>query len=574
MDDFSLPPVVAPLRTGLDYEGAGVAASSTGGEIGNTRKRPRSTTPTPSSTTTSARRSAAAAAKQSLYNTADGLTLAAQLQDPQQRVHAIHELLKISSSHEANYALDGDAPLTELANIFFECVDWNLPQLPPNDSPHFRASSAWQHFPTRYTQDWADHCESVFSKRNLLDQSKMRMVESILVILRNLSFVAANLRLLAYSPNIITILAGSLYECTNRTGIDTTVSISANPNNSTLALPALQALVNIAPYLDVTGQKLFCDKLFYTPPVGNLSSGSGSNKDAPPLVPGPEEEYGQALKGHWGFGALSLAKRLDTKEDMIAHIPYDILLQVAQDYLEAVWSIFPGLGRVLTDAKSPRLVIMMAVDLLQEFIQHARVGPAGTSEEEESLSTTTPHSQQHATNTIPGARAIMVNIPEPVLDRLMDLLYVPRLGPDSLDYIDPIHNIVTRVTTLKLLMGYDASVDHDVRDRALEVLVPLLELDSPNLARRLGTMNQGRRPRLRLYDAILPILTTQVGRNEAPLLSAQLLRELAKAPENRMGSAYIQNRLCVLASSNPRVAHLYFNYLYPIDDHDTAETQP
>jgi hypothetical protein len=28
-------------------------------------------------------------------------------------------------------------------------------------------------------------------------------------------------------------------------------------------------------------------------------------------------------------------------------------------------------------------------------------------------------------------------------------------------YIDPVHNIVTRVTTLKILMGYDATVDTD-----------------------------------------------------------------------------------------------------------------
>lgn len=493
--------------------------------------------------------------------------MALQLRDPQHRVQAILELLKVSSSHEVNYALDSDAPLTELANIFFECVDWSPPH--KIGSPRFCASSAWQTYANHSSQQWANHCEVVFSKCNLMEASQLRMLEAILVILRNLSFVAANLRLLAYSPNVIMILVGSLYENTNRTGIDTTTSISANPNNSTLALPALHALTNIAPYLDVTGQKLFCDKLFYPPPSD--SAIGSSNKDAPPLVPGSDAEYGQALNGNWGFGALCLAKRLDTKEDVVTNIPYEMLLQVAQHYLEAVWSIFPGLGRVLSDAKSPRLVVMMAVDLLQEFVQHARVGPVGTSEDDQLTSSSILQSTQIR---IPSARAIMMNIPEPVLNRLLDLLYVPRLGPDSLDYIDPVHNIVTRVTTLKLLMGYDASVDNDVRDRALEVLVPLLELDSPNLARRLGTLNEGNRirPRLRLYDAILPILTTQVGRNEAPLLSAQLLRELAKAPENRMGSAYIQNRLRALSSSNPRVAHLFFNYLNTKDD--KVETSP
>lgn len=98
--------------------------------------------------------------------------------------------------------------------------------------------------------------------------------------------------------------------------------------------------------------------------------------------------------------------------------------------------------------------------------------------------------------------------------------------------------------------------------------MPLLELDSPALARRLGNdLGIGRnRTRNRLYDALLPILTTQVGRNEAPLLATQLLRELAKAEENKIGLLYLQGRLVALASHDQRVAHLVFNHLYTIVD--------
>ena len=65
------------------------------------------------------------------------------------------------------------------------------------------------------------------------------------MILRNLSFVGANLRLLAYSPAVLALLNGCLYD------------------NGSLALQALQTLVHLAPHLDVSGQKLLSDKLFY-----------------------------------------------------------------------------------------------------------------------------------------------------------------------------------------------------------------------------------------------------------------------------------------------------------------------
>lgn len=123
--------------------------------------------------------------------------------------------------------------------------------------------------------------------------------------------------------------------------------------------------------------------------------------------------------------------------------------------------------------------------------------------------------------------------------------------------------MVTRVTTLKLLMGYNATIDADARDRALDVLVPLLELDSPRLAARLGR-NIAFGIRTRLYDALIPILTTTVGRNEASVLATQLFRELAQAAENKLGLQYMQSRMVELASRDARVSLLVWKDLYPI----------
>ena len=497
-------------------------------EDNNIRKRPRSASP---SFDKSSRE------KTKGFSIEDGEALAAKLRNRLQRNNALNDLLKVTSSHEANYALDSDAILIEFVKIAYEVLDWRPPTMMV--APSFRSSVAWTEHPTEGTRMWALHCEEKLAKKSI-EPDNFKPLEAILVILRNLSFVAANLRLMAYSTDILAILVGSLYESTSTSNLGSGED-SSNVNGSTIALPALHALVNLAPYLDVTGQKLLCDKLFLS---------SRNKGEETPLVPSPST-FGQAADGSWGFGGLWLAKHLDTKEDLVQDVSKDMLLMLAQDYLIRVWSIFPALNKVLTDSDSPRLVVMMAVDLLQEFINHARVGVVGQVEDRDA--------------ELPNARAILVHVPSAILERLTDLLYVPRLGPDSLDYINPVHNIVTRVTTLKLLMGYDATVDTDVRDRALDVLVPLMELDSPRMAKRLGLKKNGR-PQTRLYDAIFPVLTSQAGRNEAPLLATQLLRELANASENKIGMLYVQNRLLRLASHESRVAHLSLNHLYTLDD--------
>ena len=129
--------------------------------------------------------------------------------------------------------------------------------------------------------------------------------------------------------------------------------------------------------------------------------------------------------------------------------------------------------------------------------------------------------------------------------------------------------MVTRVNTLRLLTSYDATVDTDTRDRALDVLVPLLELDSPRMAGRLNRRPDGS-VRTRLYDALVPILTTTAGRTEASAVAAQLFRELAR-DEDKTGLEYVQTRLVSEASRDPRVSQLAWKELYPIEVEEDEE---
>jgi hypothetical protein len=493
----------------------------------SSRKRPRSVSPTPNRQETSK--------KLNIHAPTHGETVAARLRDPLLRNGALNELMQMTAKYENNYSLDGDHVLHGLVDVFFDIIGWKPAD--QTEEPSFLSEKSWTAHATIEAEEWVSFCKKQLAK-GVLSSESLKYLEATLVILRNLSFVAANLRLLAYSPRVITVLVGALYEGSSGNNVGNVDDSSAsNSNSSPLSLPALHVLVNLASYFDVTGQKLLCDKLFYS--VEALYES--------PLVPSPET-FGQAAGGRWGFGSLWLAKRLDTKEDLVQDISSKLLRQLTQEHLVCVWSIFPALCKVLTDTAAPRLVIMMAVELLQEFINHARVGLVGSVEDQDT--------------EIPNARSILVQIPSMVLQRLTDLLYIPRLGPDSLEYIDPVYNIVTRVTTLKLLMSYDATVDTDLRDRALDVLVPLLELDSPRMASRLGKSQN------RLFDAIFPILSSRVGRNEAPLLATQLLRELAKAEENKQSILCLQERILNLASKDARVAQLAFNHLQELWEED------
>lgn len=519
---------------------------------GSVRKRPRS--PTRQRATSPGPMQASIGKNRA--GVPDGKSLSRRLESDSKtsRNIALNDLLRITSSHDINYALDGDHVLKALAGVFYDVIGWDPESEDDDDNdedekgsndaddtedePMFVAKTAWEGPLTRDGRKWEKFCRSNLGSSNLSTED-VKCLEAIITILRNLSFVSANLRLLAYSNDVLSILVGCLYE-------QSTNDAGGEDNSNSIVLNSLSVLINLSPHLDVTGQKLFCDKLFLT------STAKGAPPEDGAKLPDPST-FGQAVNGSWGFGSLFLAKKLDTKEDNVQDIEKDMLLQLTQDYLVRVWAIFPALGNVLTDTTTSRAVTMMALELLQEFINHARVGVIGNVEDQDP-------------EKIPDTRAILVYIPSDLLTRLADFLYIPRLGSDALEYIDPMVTIVTRVNPLKLTVGYDGSIDTDVRDRTLEVLVPLLELDSPGIAKRLGTKPDTGLPNNRVFDAIFPILSTQSGRNEAPLLATQLLRELSKAKENRLGFLYLQERIIALASKEPRVAHLAFNHLYVNED--------
>jgi hypothetical protein len=236
-----------------------------------------------------------------------------------------------------------------------------------------------------------------------------------------------------------------------------------------------------------------------------------------------------------------LAKKFDSKEDVV-DVPTSMVLEIAMPHLVQVWSLFSALGRVVSDFQTPRAVLLVALDLLKEMMDQVGGVVAVDAKEE-----------------IPSMSSIMKQLPLGILERLVDFLWIPRLGPDALDYVNPLHNVVSRVSTLKLRMGYDATVDADLRDRALDVLVPWLALDEATLSKTLGSPKHC----ARLYNAVIPILTTTVGRNDAPVLGAQLLKYMSgSSPSNETGMLYIQDRIVELASRDARVAQLAFAHLY------------
>jgi hypothetical protein len=493
--------------------------------------------------------------------------------DVNTRNQALNKVLQLSAGYETSSSqLESDALLLELVQIAFKTLEWTpLGEDDNEEMPSFKSATAWTKHVSAESERWAKHCQEKFAIRSATG-SKLLPFQIIVMILRNFSFTATNVRLMAYSPPVLQVLVGALYESTSRNNLNAGLTeasngsgASNNTNPSSFALPALQALVHLSPCLDVTGLRLYIDRLFLSTKVSSTLS---SATDDRPVMP-EDHRFGRLADGSWGFGGLYMAKKFDPKEDEIQDVTTAQVLQETKDHIVSIWSIFPALQRVLTDSQAHRLVLMAAVELLQEFINHARVGMVGSVEELEKDQ-----------DKLPNARQILVHIPDNALLRLSDLLYIPRLGPGSLDYVDPVHNIVTRVNPVKLLLGYDSTVDADVRDRALDLLVPLLELDSPRLAKRLGStesddQEQNKRlgygrPQIRLFDALMCILVSRAGRNEAPILATQLLRELAKAPENRVSLLYIQSRMLRLASRDPaRLAHLAMNDLYPVDSLDT-----
>ena len=428
------------------------------------RKRPRSTSPVPPSSKKSNK----------MTNLPDSTVLAEQLLSPRTRNEALNTLLKLTANHELNYAVEGESVLTALMDL--------VPVEPIPPPKELDPKIAWA------------RCDLHPNLGNV------PILHAVLVILRNLSFVAANLRPMAFHPEVLPLLITAMH---------------LDHEHGDLVLNALHTLVHLAPVLDVTGQRLLCDTLFVNNEQGLL---------------------------RLGFGGLGLAKQLDND---ILEVDDDnkLIWEITKAHVQHIWGLFPALRHVLVNPTTPRLVLMMALDFIQELLDHQE------------------------TSNLPNMKQILQELPMEVVQRLVDFLWIPRLGPDALDYVNPMHNIVSRVSTLKLLMGYDNTVDTDLRDRSLDVLVPLLNL-SDDLVGNMSRFSP------RLYDALFPILTTQVGRNDAPMMANSLLKALSRHKNNRVGLMYAQERILSLGSKNARVAQVALGQLYQfkIDDLETGPT--
>jgi hypothetical protein len=296
--------------------------------------------------------------------------------------------------------------------VILDCLQWkDTESIKKEEFIIFRSAKAWTCPPTARMEAWARHCSTVQLEKN---GDSIKVCEAISMILRNFSFSGANLRLLAYSPDILHTLTAFLYiGCKDD-------SYRRNSTESSLALNALQTLLNLARYLDVTGQQLLTDKLFYD---GRNPASVADN----PAVPNAAD-FGKCVSGEWtGFGVAWLAKRLDTREDTIENVPMDLLLSLTEDYLVAVWSIFPALQEIFVDHRSTRNAILLALDLLQELITMARVGLVGGVQEEN------PDIMPGQDYKMPTLRSVLANAPDTFLDRLTELLLIPRHGPDSLE---------------------------------------------------------------------------------------------------------------------------------------------
>jgi len=254
---------------------------------------------------------------------------------------------------------------------------------------------------------------------------------------------------------------------------------------------------------------------------------------------------------------MHLAKKFEVKDGTFSRVPQSVVDGVVGWHIRSVLAVLPPLVGLL-GVTSSRAVVVAALELWKEL-----------ADEDGGFS-----------------REVFVHAPDVVFYRLVRLLWVPRLGPDSLEYVNPTMNMVTRVSALKLMGGYDSAVDYELRDRSLELIVKLAALSS-DMKRRLGQRMSLVRsdcfgddealvdelplegvsgsgsdssttvPNARFYDAILPALTTKVGRDHTPQLAAKLLADMATVPENRAGMLYIQRKvLLVVASCDSYVAHI------------------
>lgn len=502
---------------------------------------------------------------------ADKLVLYLTADKPEAVTWALNGLLQATADISANYCLgsSGEKILLALVKLFDEAIDWNgsRDEEESIDTAELMGklqsgSSSWDSESLSVTQQkWEQHCQEKLASplasssdpNHLIDlDTDGRILDAIVAILRNLSFVAQNLRLMAYTPQVMRILTGALYyKSGTRSGDDRSGEdgSSSSSNSVNMCVNAIHTLINLAPLIDITGRQYFIDRAF-------LESDA---KEITCTIPDQQESDSDRLPSFGmasflGFGGMKLAKQYDSKaETLDASVLPSAILDVSGSLVGAYLAIFPALATVLdpngcrsmsTSSSSGwhRSSVQATLELLTALMEY------------------------------PDNNVIFANVPVTMLHHLTELLFIPRLGPDALDYTDPISNTVVRVMALKF-MRYDATIDSDVRDRACEVLASLTQLsDHCKVALGMsqyktdieneqeGTSAPGtassRRLNVRLYDSLISMIGSSSNRGDGGQVAMRLLTNLASVQQNRAGILYVERKLLSLAGKDANISRL------------------
>lgn len=483
---------------------------------------------------------------------------------------ALNGLLQATADISANYCLgsSGEKILLALVKLFDEAIDWNGSSDDETiDTAELMGklqsgSSSWDSASLSGTQQkWEQHCQEKLASplasssdpNHLIDlDSDGRILDAIVAILRNLSFVAQNLRLMAYTPQVMRILTGALYYKSgarsgdDRSGEDGSSSSSSSAN---MCVNAIHTLINLAPLIDITGRQYFIDRAF-------LESDA---KEITCTIPDQQEGDSDRLPSFGmasflGFGGMKLAKQYDSKaETLDASVSPSAILDVSGSLIGAYLAIFPALATVLnpngcrsmsTSSSSGwhRSSVQATLELLTALMEY------------------------------PDNNIIFENVPLEMLHHLTELLFIPRLGPDALDYTDPISNTVVRVMALKF-MRYDATIDTDMRDRACEVLASLTELsnhckvalgmsqykthvENGQEGTSVAETTSSRRLNVRLFDSLISMIGSSSNRGDGGQVAMRLLTNLATVPQNRAGILYVERKLLSLAGKDANISRL------------------
>eukprot|EP00585_Thalassiosira_rotula_P007098 CAMPEP_0196159210 /NCGR_PEP_ID=MMETSP0910-20130528/46207_1 /TAXON_ID=49265 /ORGANISM="Thalassiosira rotula, Strain GSO102" /LENGTH=590 /DNA_ID=CAMNT_0041424127 /DNA_START=209 /DNA_END=1981 /DNA_ORIENTATION=- len=528
--------------------------------------------------------------------------------NPDQVASALNALLRASSDVDVNYCLGtgGEKILKAMVKLFDEAVGWE--EEDGFDGDNEEDGNKFE--PTVKTWDavslsginerWRNFCRdklasplasSSDSYRLIDPDTDAKIMDMIVAILRNLSYVAQNLRFLYYSEGVLRLLTGALYYRGYSTGGGSAgddrsgEDVPSSSHQSNMCVHSIQTLLNMAPLLDVTGRQLFIDRMFLesgakevvcTVPGQKVST--VETEGAVATAPTPDQKKGcpkYGLSSHLGFGGMHLAKQYDTKAETLENIPNSVVWGLVGSHIRSTLAIFPALSAIL----DPNDITTMST--------------SATGWHRPSVHAVLEFLTALIEN--PDNKGIFLCVPDSLLHRLTDMLFMPRLGPDSMDYIDPVSNVVTRVVALKLRMGYDATVDSDMRDRACELLVKLTDL-STSIKRRVGMASSmsgmarrkydvprslfdtpreltptilrsdetssSRRINVRLYDSLLSMISSSSGRGDSGPLAVRLLSNLALVSENKPGILYVERKLIAMSGKDPHIANIACNGIF------------